>query len=94
MQLAAHDGMRGVRQIDDVQRVDLAEGDDVGELLDEANGVDPLAEADAAHLADHRQATVVLGEHRDRALRRGLGAAPPGRLVGGDHTEVAFVLRQ
>ena len=65
-------GCAGSGQVDDVQRVDLAEGDDVGELLDEANGVDPLAQADAADLADHRQATAV-GEHRDDALRRSRG---------------------
>ena len=45
-------GAVGSERSSDVERVDLAEGDDVAEVADEADGVDALAAAEAAHPPD------------------------------------------
>ena len=64
LQLARHPGRLGVAQVDDEQRVGLAEGHDVGGGPGEADAADLLGRAEAGHLADRRE-----GRRRHGAAR-------------------------
>ena len=62
LQLAPHDRRRGIAQVDDVERVHLAERHDVGHVPEEPHGVDLLGHTEAADDAD-------LLERRARSLQ-------------------------
>ncbi len=89
LQLALHGGPRRVRQVHDVERVDLAEGDDVAAVAQEAHREDALALAQSGDPADLGEAVVSLRQDRHHALG---GDVAERRRVGGGHPEVALVL--
>ena len=61
LQLAAHLWIRGVRQVDGVEGVGLAERDHVGHVAHISHGEDPLAATHVAHLPDHFQRAIASG---------------------------------
>ena len=62
LQLAEQRGRAGVGQVDRVERVGLAEGHHVGDVVEEAHGLHLLADAHAVEVAD-----LVEGARRCRA---------------------------
>ena len=76
------------REVERVERVDLAEGDDVAGVADEADGVDALALAELADPA--RLDEGAAGRAQGGQERLGLAArAPPGQALGADDAEDA-----
>ena len=88
--------MRRVGEVERVQRVDLMERDDVAVVADEAHGVDALALAEPADLADLRRASrhSALSVVRYDWPCRCDAVAPPCRRVGRDDAQHALELRQ
>ena len=82
LELPAHHRARGRGEVEGVERVDLAEGDDVARVADEADGVHPLALPEAADAAERDERAAARSERRDDRLA--LAARPPhhvGRSV-------------
>ncbi len=74
LELAGHARGIGIGEVERVERVGLAEGDDVADVADEADRVDALAQAEAADHAALHEPAVAPGERRDPALRVGVEA--------------------
>ena len=92
LQLAAHPRLLRVGEVERVERVDLAEGDDVALLAEEAHGEDAFAAPESADPSDFIQ---LLAEDRHEALALALlRVRAPWRLVGRRHPQEAVVLRQ
>src|SRR5690606_41614609 len=68
LQLAGDARVGRVREVDRVEGVGLAEGDDVADVAEEPHRVDRLAPAQARHGADRLELAVAGGEHDDLAL--------------------------
>ena len=75
LQLAEHARPLGLREVERVERIDLAEGDDVAGVADEAHRVDALALAEAADAAGLDE--VAAGGAQRRQVRLGLAAVRP-----------------
>ena len=78
LQLAEHARVRRVGEVERVERIDLAERDDVAGVADEAHRVDALALAEPADAADLRRARRRACAQR-RQERLGLAALRPTR---------------
>ena len=92
LQLAPDDRVGRPGEVDDVQRIDLTERDDVAGLADEADAEDALAAAKTALAAELHELSAALLERRHEALRVGLGTAPPERELGRRHPQHAVEL--
>ena len=77
LELPAYDRGRRPREVDRVQRVDLPEGDDVGDVAEEANAVHPLTLAEAADAPEADETAGPLAQRRHEALASVWRAAPP-----------------
>ena len=89
LQLAGDPRRGRVGEIERVQRVGLAERDDVAALAHEAHAVDPLALlAEAGDGPDLDEPRAVLAQHADAARARRV----PRCLLGRGHAQVAVVL--
>ena len=80
----------GISEIEGVEGVDLAEGDDIAHIADEANRLDSFAVAQVADAADLDQFAVGLAQNPDERLR----APIPGVAARGDDPEVALVFAE
>ena len=88
LQLADDARAVGIGEVDRVERVGLAERDDVADVADEADGVDPLAAAEPADLAALDEVAAALAKRRDLALGLRRPSRPSWRA------QDALVLRQ
>src|SRR3989442_3300625 len=68
LQLALDRGLGRVGDVDDVQRVGLAEGDHVTELPDAAGGINPLTAAEVSHAPDWNEDTALPAQDGEDAL--------------------------
>src|SRR5215204_5389073 len=91
LQRAEHARALGQREVEGVERVDLAEGDDVAGVADEAHRVDALALPKPADPAGLDEGAARLAQRRQERLGLAAGA-PPGRALGADDAEHAAVL--
>src|SRR6266550_6620132 len=82
-----HLRVRGIGDVDRVQRVDLLERDDVAVAADEAYSVDALALSEPAELADLVELAAARAERRQERLAVAGPVAPPGGRVGRDDAE-------
>ncbi len=92
LQLAFHRWIGRIAQIEGVERIGLAEGDDVTHLTDETNREDPLTLTQATNRADDLERAVVLSKNVNGAL--GVLSTPPGGLGSGRGPQVSVVLAQ
>ena len=92
LELADHARLRRVGEVERVERVDLAEGHDEARVAHVAHGVDPLALAEPADLADlHEPPVALLQRAHGAAAARG---AVPRRHRGRRDAQRALVLGQ
>ncbi len=109
LELAEDLGVGWVREVDDPQRVHVAEGHEVGAVAHEAGAPDALSGGDVADVANlHKLRGLVLaalGNHalggceREHVVRRPgplLGLEPPAApgVLGGSHADDAVELRE
>ena len=94
LQLAHRAGRGRVREVEDIERVDLAERDHVAGVADQADGVDVLAAADATDPPDRAQAIPVGDELGDIALAFALlrAVGQPWRRGRARHPQHPLVL--
>ena len=88
LELAFHRWPAGIGQIDHIQRIHLAEGDDVAAVLDEPDRVDALSAPKAVDAADGFELIPVVAQHGHDGI--GLGCIPPLRRVGRGDAEVTL----
>ena len=68
LQLAQPPGVRGVGEVDRVERVDLPEGHHHGQVVEPAHRLDLLVDAEPAQLADRLQPVTPLVQYDDPVL--------------------------
>ena len=92
LQLAPNGGTRRRGEVEHVEGIDLAEGDDVPGVLDEPHRVHPLALSEPADAAERHQRAGARRERRDDRLAVRARAAGPDREVGARHSQDAVPL--
>ncbi len=80
LQLAGRDRIGRIGEVDHVERIDLTERHDVGQVLDEPHGIDLLVRAESADRRDLAQLLALGTQHVHGRLALLAEAAP---VVGG-----------